>query len=81
MSIENGRVPYGTTVRARVRNVTSKGYTRDAHADRLKFNGMVGTVNSHSDSHGLCFRVQFHVGNHDGENTAWFDPDELEVCG
>lgn len=34
----------------------------------------IGTVVDHSDSHGLCYQVNYETGG-----SGWFDPDELTL--
>jgi hypothetical protein len=37
--------------------------------------GVSGTIIDYSNSHGLCFRVRHFLGG----DTAWYDPEELEL--
>jgi len=63
----------GTRVKATVRRSGKGDYNEEAIEERTLHNSKIGIVYKHSDSHGLCYGVQFDDG------TAWFDPEELEV--
>jgi len=63
----------GTRVKATVRRSGKAVYSSAAIEQRSRHDGKMGLVYKHSDSHGLCYGVQFDDG------TAWFDPEELEV--
>lgn len=62
---------WGTKVRATCRRLGTGDYTDRAIQERAQHDGDVGTVIGHSNSHGLCYEVQFESG------TAWFDSEEL----
>jgi len=57
----------------RVRTASSldkRDYTEEGQLSRRP--DAIGTITDLSNSHGLCFRVDY-----DGGGSGWFDPDEL----
>ena len=44
-----------------------KDYQEEARATRIMFHGQVGIITDMSNSHGLCFEIQFQMGN------SWYD--------
>lgn len=74
--IANGRYraryEVGTRVRTNATLGDGHGYTDEVKAARRA--GVEGVVMGHSDSHGICFEVAH------GNETAWYEPEELEKC-
>jgi hypothetical protein len=64
----------GTRVKATVRRTGKGDYTAEAIAARTLYDGKIGLVREHHDSHGLCYGVEFEDGG-----VAFFDPEELET--
>lgn len=64
----------GTKVQAQVKRDGKGDYTGEALRGRSKYNGQIGVVCEHHDSHGLCYGVKFGDGT-----IAFYDPEELEV--
>jgi len=64
----------GTCVKVTVRREGLGDYTEEVIKKRFRHDGLTGIVRSYSDSHGLCYAVEF-----EDEDIAYFDPEELEV--
>lgn len=61
----------------RVRTAEDQGssdWTSEAVEDRKW--GVVGRIVDHSNSHGLCYKVE-----HEDGTTGWYEPGELDLNG
>ncbi|MEN9613891.1 MAG: hypothetical protein RLZZ347_198 [Candidatus Parcubacteria bacterium] len=63
----------GTTVRTTKPNHDKRSEWTDGAWEKRRWK-ITGTVITHSDAHGLCYKVQ-HKGGHE----AWYDPSEFVV--